>query len=249
MSFRQSKCPSNESSLENAFDPKRCTPNNIDTFLMRRGIVRALRSALPRLSGSLLDVGCGRMPYKNILLGSGSAVERYIGLDMVHPKCGGVPDVVWDGCVMPLTSDSFDSVVATEVFEHSDNLVELLSEISRVLKPGGVLFFTTPFVWPFHDAPGDECRYTPFSLKRHLKRAGFEGVDIRATGGWHATLANVLGLWARRRPATTLVREVSAFCVWPLVMFLAWRDKIPEDFESGPLISAISGIAVKKREV
>ena len=60
---------------------------------------------------------------------------------------GGVEYVEWDleQTPYPLADEAFDGVIFTEVFEHlRDYPVRSLAEVSRVLRPGGYLFFTTP---------------------------------------------------------------------------------------------------------
>ena len=110
------------------------------------------------------------------------------------------PDYTWDGITMPFESEQFETAFGTEVLEHCPNPKVILSEVYRVLKPGGVFFFTVPFLWPLHEVPHDEFRYTPFSMKRLLGEAGFLNIEIKATGGWHSSLAQMLGLWVRRAP-------------------------------------------------
>ena len=53
-------------------------------------------------------------------------------------------------------------------------------------------------LWPLHDVPYDECRYTPFAIKRHLRNAGFEQFRLKPLGGWDASLAQMIGLWILR---------------------------------------------------
>ncbi|MDD2542615.1 MAG: methyltransferase domain-containing protein [Desulfuromonadaceae bacterium] len=151
--------------------------------------------------GVLLDVGCGEMPYKSLIL-SCPGITDYIGLDIENPhyQAKSKPDMYWDGASIPLPESSIDCAIATELFEHVPNLEATLTEIKRVLKPGGKLFFTVPFLWPLHDMPQDEYRYTPFALKRMLLNAGYTGIDITALGGWDASLAQMIGLWVKRSP-------------------------------------------------
>ena len=49
----------------------------------------------------------------------------------------------------------------------------MLAEIHRVLRPGGRLFFSMPFLYPIHDAPHDYQRWTRYGLRRSLADAGF----------------------------------------------------------------------------
>jgi SAM-dependent methyltransferase len=59
----------------------------------------------------------------------------------------------------------------------------LLDEIHRVLKDGGVLLFTAPFIWGEHEQPYDYARYTQFAWADLLTRHGFETVErVKTTG-------------------------------------------------------------------
>lgn len=55
-----------------------------------------------------------------------------------------------DLCQLPFPSEVFDGVVLTEVLEHCVNPPLALAEVSRVLRPGGLLLVTSPFCWPTH---------------------------------------------------------------------------------------------------
>jgi SAM-dependent methyltransferase len=90
-------------------------------------------------------------------------------------------------------------VGAAEVFEHCQASELVISESHRVVKPGGLLCFTVPFLWPLHDVPHEHYRYTPPSLERHLKNAGCTNVCFEAVGGWDKSVAQMIELWVRRR--------------------------------------------------
>jgi SAM-dependent methyltransferase len=219
------------------------TPTNLDRFIVRTAILRALKEALPRLSGTLLDVGCGDMPYKPLLLAPPSQVETYVGLDIVGTGYNN-PHVEWDGRTMPFPTDALDCAIATEVLEHCPEPEGVLREICRVLQSGGVFFFTVPFLWPLHDIPCDEYRYTPFALRRHLQNAGFEHIELKALGGWDASLAQMIGLWVRRRTSGGK-RLLLSICALPVMRYLLTRDDRPEDFSRATMITGVSGTAAK----
>jgi SAM-dependent methyltransferase len=194
----------------------------------------------------VLDIGCGDMPYKPLVLARPSRVEKYIGLDLRNTSYQ-KPDLEWDGRVMPLRDSSIDSALATELFEHCPDPGLVMHEAVRVLKPTGVLFFTVPFLWPLHCVPHDEYRYTPFALERLLREAGFEQVDLQALGGWDMSLAQMLGLWARRRPTSARRRAVYSALALPLVRVLArsGRYRARYSFDEGSMITGLSGLATK----
>lgn len=219
-----------------------------DIYFMRASIARALKKALPRFQGTFLDVGCGVQPYRAIITSPPSGVERYIGMDLagnaVHTYKAVAPDILWDGCTIPLEDGSVDSAMATEVLEHCPDPDAVLAEIARVLRPGGVLFFTVPFLWPLHDVPHDEYRYTPFALERHLEKAGFTDRRILPHGGWDASLAQMIGLWAMRRPMSSRKRRLISFLTVPVIRYLFAHDHVPA-LTSGPMVPGLSGTAVK----
>jgi hypothetical protein len=97
-------------------------------------------------------------------------------------------------------------------------------------------------VWPLHEVPHDEHRYTPFALERLLRGAGFAGIEIRALGGWDAALASVLGLWVKRRLPQPL-RPAASVLAWPLVAVLAAMDRPPERFGESTMVLGLAGTA------
>lgn len=106
---------------------------------------------------------------------------------------------------LPLPDGEFAVVYAGEVIEHVADTAAWLSEVRRVLAPGGEVLLTTPchgrvrvaalalggFERRF-DPLGDHLRfYTRRSLRSALEQFGFEAVSVRAAGGpplWRETL-------------------------------------------------------------
>jgi SAM-dependent methyltransferase len=222
------------------------TIKNLDKYVHRKAILSALQESLPLFSGTLLDYGCGKMPYKKYIV-EHSAVTEYIGLDIETALDYGTikPDVVWDGTRIPFPDGRFDIVFATEVFEHVHDLYQALLEIHRVLKSEGLIFFTLPFVWPLHEVPNDEYRYTPFALEKNFKRAGFTQTDIQPTGGWNAALAQLLGLWVRRKPMSKKKKTFLSFLMRPVIRALLRGDSRPFDFREKTMMPGLYGIARK----
>lgn len=125
--------------------------------------------------GVLLDVGCGRMPYRKEIE---PLVTKYIGLD--HPEASRLyqnarvkPDIYADANSIPSKNNTYDTVVLFEVLEHVPYAMDVLPELYRVLKPGGYLIGSIPFMYPIHDRGFDFARYTEDALKLMLKKSGF----------------------------------------------------------------------------
>lgn len=223
---------------------------NLDRFYIRSAILKALKENLNNFSGNLLDIGCGKMPYKNYIL-QNSSVTKYSGLDIANALEYDVsvkPDFTWDGITMPFENEQFETAFATEVLEHCPKPEIILKEVNRVLKIDGCFFFTVPFLWPLHEVPHDEFRYTPFSLKRLLGESGFENIELNATGGWHASMAQMLGLWVRRAPLTNRRRKFLSLFLKPVIKYLIKIDRYSKvEFSESQMVTGLSGIAYKTK--
>lgn len=140
-------------------------------WIARRGLWNAIESQSSSLYGRLLDIGCGMKPYRYLF-----KVDSYIGLEYDNEAARnlGVADIFYDGEKLPFLDDEFDSILCNQVLEHVFNPDTFLSQIARVLKPGGALLLTIPFVWDEHEQPYDYARYTSFGLSHLLKKHGFE---------------------------------------------------------------------------
>jgi len=143
-------------------------------YLARSALHQAMRDYANKLDGRLLDVGCGSKPYRSLF-----NVREYIGLDIDSrvARQRGVADVFYEGRIFPFEPESFDAVLCNQVLEHVFNPDEFLAEIQRVLRPGGKLLLTVPFVWDEHEQPWDFARYSSFGLKALLENQGFRIVS------------------------------------------------------------------------
>lgn len=90
------------------------------------------------------------------------------------------PDIVADIVKMPFEDERWDAIICSEVFEHLPDPEAAVSELKRVLKPGGRLILTTRFAFPIHDAPGDFLRYTPYMLRRLFADWDIETLEYEA---------------------------------------------------------------------
>lgn len=232
--------------MDRDFFMDKLTKDNMDNYFIRRSIFRSLQENIHVFSGKLLDSGCGKMPYREYIL-KHSDVTEYIGLDIENSLTYDKtikPDFFWDGKTMPFDDNSFDCILSTEVMEHCSDFNTYIQENIRVLKPGGYMFFTVPFLWPLHETPGDNFRYTPFALQHIFKKYNTSEAHIFALGGWNASLATMIGLWANRYLSKKRSKYLKPLLL-PVVRRLIKKDKVPTTFEDNTMITGLYGYVKK----
>jgi SAM-dependent methyltransferase len=121
--------------------------------------------------GRALDIGAGSNSVLPV------AVET-IRLDVVIPiPVGRGPFVRASGLELPFRDSTFSLVALFDLIEHVDDEAQLLSEVRRVLEPGGAVLATVPahqWLWSRHDVQAAHVRrYSPKDLRAAFRSAGF----------------------------------------------------------------------------
>lgn len=125
----------------------------------------------------VLDVGVQDKPSSRICKGQPA---KYLTLD-VDPQWN--PDVVADLNEDLVTEElkdakkNTDIIFCIEVLEHCWNPVQVVQTLFHLLKPGGILYISTPFINPHHDVT-DYLRFTNEWYRDVLPRVGFSEVEI-----------------------------------------------------------------------
>lgn len=114
----------------------------------------------------------------------------------------------WHADAMTMASylprSAFDLVIANSVFEHLEQPFDAMGQVAALLKPGGYLFWHTPFQYPEHGVPRDYFRYSAAGARLVAEAAGLEVQYSHADGDGTAVVGNVLGLSAKYWRATEL---------------------------------------------
>lgn len=148
--------------------------------LVRKTLLAGVMKYRHALTGRMMDYGCGQSPYKALF-----SHTDYTGVDTHRsgfPEADKHADVFLEEDRIPFADRYFNAILCTEVFEHVFDLPGTLKELHRVLKPGGKMLITCPFIWELHEEPWDFARYTPYALKHLLNEAGFE-VEVHERAG------------------------------------------------------------------
>jgi SAM-dependent methyltransferase len=133
----------------------------------RRAIIEA------HLKGRVLDIGSGdaepHYPRKE-------AVASYITLDLPETNVRYLkrPQVFADAHALPFSGGVFDGVLLLEVLEHVRYPNLVLEEARRVLREGGTLCVSTPFLYPLHDEPYDFFRFSLYGLREMLRHEDWQ---------------------------------------------------------------------------
>lgn len=145
----------------------------------------------------------GQKPKKTIekLYGK-KAPEKLIvnvgsGITKVHPAVINLDifpfknvDIVADAASLPFKDNSLDMLISESTLEHTLHAEEAMKEMRRVVRPGGFVYISIPFVMPFHASPNDYSRLTHEGLKQ--KFYDFTPRKIGALGGPASALVTFL---------------------------------------------------------
>ena len=146
-------------------------------WLSRRSLVSDLQQVLRQLQGRVLDVGCGHKPYA---LWLNPRDTELVGIDVTTDSQADL--IVSEQQQWPFDRSSFDAVICTQVLEHIPDLDHTLSEIDRVLKTGGWLIASAPFLYNVHGESGDYRRLALQGM-RNLFEEKYDVLSIDGCGG------------------------------------------------------------------
>lgn len=190
----------------------------------------------------VLDLGCGegRHAHAVSLLSQAQAIALDINLDDVkkvkqklapfatdsqYARCH---STVADGAKMPFPNATFDRVICSEVLEHIHKYADILEEIERVLKPGGLLAVSVPRSWPehicwwlskeYHQVAGGHIRiFNARKLKNTIASNGFSCIKKHWAHALHTPYWWLRCLFWQQGERFTPVAIYHRLLVWDLL--------------------------------
>jgi SAM-dependent methyltransferase len=161
---------------------------------LERFVGEAAASIAP--GARVLDAGAGDCRYQRFF-----SHASYESADFCEVEKPYAPvDYVCDLHSIPVEDERYDLVLLTQVLEHLPEPGEVLTELFRVLRPGGELWLSTPLFYAEHEQPYDFYRYTQFGLRHVVVEAGFEVVRLEWLEGYLGTVSYQLDMASRTLP-------------------------------------------------
>ncbi len=183
------------------------------------------RQRIPRFIAGLgpqaiiINVGSGRTSFG----------QRVVNMD-IEPFSN--VDAIAGGDKLPVADASVDGAITIGVLEHVPDLRSTLSEIDRVLKPGGQVYHEVPFIQGFHGSPTDFRRFTVQGVAELVK--GYKILDQGVASGPSSALGWLLIEWLTLlfsfdSPVLRKVgRRVFGWLFSPLKYFDRWLESRAE---------------------
>ena len=151
---------------------------------------------------NLLDLGCGSCPYRR------SFEELnidYKGIDFKNYSPNSSfeskePEFYFDESYkenfkLPyIKNESYGIITAFQVLEHHENIDILFSEASRILKKGGYLILSFPFIWELHEEPNDFQRLTHYKIQKYCSKYNLRIIEQTKRGGAISTVSQLINL-------------------------------------------------------
>jgi SAM-dependent methyltransferase len=186
-------------------------------------------------------VGTNYVPYKvlpqefirpnDVVLNLGSGmVERLtpktVNLDYYFFK---EVDIVADADCIPFADGTVDVVIAEYMLEHVTNPFRVCEEMTRVLRSGGILYVSYPFIHPYHSFPKDFFRFTYSGMQEMLP--GMEVVRQGPLTGpasrWIGATAELISFFGMGTKLSFLLRGLVLAVLFPIKYLDLILNRLP----------------------
>lgn len=155
--------------------PKTAYPNQLIHYLMKRYHIAT--------NARILDSGCGRGDFSEAFMNEGCNVVGIDGRisDGKSSNLQFIGGIDLENDILPFEDNYFDVVFSKSVLEHIHKPENYLSEIKRVLKPGGKIICLVPDwhsqMYIFYDDFSHVQPYTSRGLLDTLSIFGYSNVE------------------------------------------------------------------------
>jgi len=140
----------------------------------------------------LLDIGAGQSDFGELTQNFKTCAVDFYPYPGIHVVCNLEEK-------LPFQDESADIILLTNVLEHMREPNQLLKECYRILKPGGILLGTVPFLIQVHQRPYDFYRYTDLNLKYLFEKHSFQEIFILPVSSIFVSMKNLTTSFFMRR--------------------------------------------------
>jgi len=182
----------------------------------RKKLDNFLFDSLKYFKGKVIDVGAGRERGKFQLV-----KEKQWTVVDIDPKLK--PDIVAPVEKLPFKNRSIDTIKATDLFGYVEEPEYGFNECSRVLKKGGIIILSFPYMSPYDNDQHDSQRFTEYKIKEALKRHHFKIIKFKYQGYFFTVWAELTRDWIHR--TIFPLRYISYLLIYPLLdLLVIWES-------------------------
>lgn len=214
-------------------------PHWLEFYKRKKGNEYTLKG----LKGKIIEVGAGDGIMKYDLTRRYRKIDQYISTDYStwdreFEKINSRAKILWglsaeflrirqrlpidqkcSALSLPYKNNTFDYHLSFEVLEHIDNPNAFFSEACRVLKKGGYIILSVPFLYRIHHL--DYLRYTDNFFRKISKANNLKLVKIYSNTGYGTTFASLTNQWLIRRIlGSSIILKVFLLIISPLIFFI-----------------------------
>lgn len=168
----------------------------------------------------IADIGSFRVDERNLSYRTlvDSPAWTYVGVDIAK---GPNIDVVMESPYrLPFSDSSVDVIFCGQVFEHIEFFWLTINEMSRILRPGGMVFLIAPSRGFDHKYPVDCWRFYPDAFRALAKWSGLELLEVQTDGTFEQTATDL----SLARRLISIVVYLIKMNLWTVKYF--WGDTV-----------------------
>jgi SAM-dependent methyltransferase len=200
----------------------------------------ALEAFAPDMRGRVVDIGGKRENKRGTFQPPEQQAQAwwYVNLDLTTN-----PNVYADAGQLPLMGQSVDCVICTEVLEHLPRPERCVTEIHRLLRDGGLVLVSIPFLYPVHADPYDYQRFTEDGLRELFR--DFKTVTVYRMGGYTGVLGLMFELGIHGVVGNALSKKITRWAMKWISRWLFRKDLAAFGMESAAWAKFTTGYFVR----
>ena len=195
-----------------------------------------LRDYLKYFKGNVLNAGAGKRDISPFIQG------RLFNQELSDGQHNSV-DILAPLENIPMEDSFFDAILCNAVLEHVKDPNLVMTEFNRVLKMGGYLYLTIPFMQPEHRDPADFQRCTKDGLVKLSEDHGFKVLKIEGVHSVYHTLGWIIFEWLTSK--TSLWYWLLSITLFPVLRYQTKHSKTYVD----SIASAYRVLGVKTGDI